>query len=118
MTDDLVKNLIVKAGVMETGERIAWGSDTALMREAASRIEALEAEVVQRKLEVAHANDTANVAIKKTRELLSDEKTRELLAENARLREALGTALERLEDQAAEIIRAKLKERTNDQEPM
>lgn len=38
----LVNQLRIKAGVMEMGERIAWGSDTALMREAADRIEALE----------------------------------------------------------------------------
>lgn len=39
---DLVKRLDIKAGVMEMGEQIAWGSDTALMREAARRIEAFE----------------------------------------------------------------------------
>lgn len=33
--DDLVKRLEIKAGVIEGGEKIAWGSDTALMREAA-----------------------------------------------------------------------------------
>ena len=42
--DDLVKRLTITAGVMEMGEMIAWGSDTALMREAADRIEELEAE--------------------------------------------------------------------------
>jgi nitric oxide reductase large subunit len=41
MSDDLVKRLTIKAGVMEMGEKIAWGSDTSLMREAADRIEAL-----------------------------------------------------------------------------
>ena len=40
---DLVKRLTIKAGVMEMGERIAWGSDTALMREAANHIEQLKA---------------------------------------------------------------------------
>jgi hypothetical protein len=44
MTDDLVKRLTIKAGVMEMGEKIAWGSDTSLMREAAKRIEELLAE--------------------------------------------------------------------------
>lgn len=43
---DIVNRLRIKAGIMEMGERIAWGSDTALMREAADRIEALE-DVVQ-----------------------------------------------------------------------
>jgi selenocysteine lyase/cysteine desulfurase len=42
MTDDLVKRLTIKAGVMEMGEKIAWGSDTSLMREAADRIKELE----------------------------------------------------------------------------
>jgi chromosome segregation ATPase len=41
MSDDLVKRLTIKAGVMEMGEKIAWGSDTSLMREAADRIEAM-----------------------------------------------------------------------------
>ncbi len=40
---DLVKRLDIKAGVMEMGEKIAWGSDTALMREAARKIEAMHA---------------------------------------------------------------------------
>ena len=39
----LIKRLRVKAGVMEMGERIAWGSETSLMREAAEKIEELEA---------------------------------------------------------------------------
>lgn len=50
--DDLIKRLEIKAGVMEMGERIAWGSDTMLMREAcrslgvmADHITALEAEL-------------------------------------------------------------------------
>jgi Rod binding domain-containing protein len=41
MSDDLVKRLTIKAGVMEMGEKIDWGSDTSLMREAADRIEEL-----------------------------------------------------------------------------
>lgn len=39
---DLVKRLDIKSGVMEMGEKIAWGSDTALMREAARKIEAMQ----------------------------------------------------------------------------
>lgn len=42
---DIVTRLQIKAGVMEMGERIAWGSDTSLMREAADTIEALRVEV-------------------------------------------------------------------------
>ena len=44
---DIVKRLEIKAGVMEMGERIAWGSDTALMREAAHQITTLTAEVAR-----------------------------------------------------------------------
>ena len=47
--EELINNLTIKAGVMEMGEKIAWGSDTALMRQAAAtlqsqaeRIKALE----------------------------------------------------------------------------
>lgn len=41
--DTLVARLRTKAGVMEMGERIAWGSDTALMYEASSALEAAQA---------------------------------------------------------------------------
>jgi hypothetical protein len=42
--NDLPKRLDIKAGVMEMGEKIAWGSDTALMREAAEKIRILQSE--------------------------------------------------------------------------
>ena len=52
--EELINNLTIKAGVMEMGEKIAWGSDTALMRQAAAtlqsqaeRIKELEAEAEQ-----------------------------------------------------------------------
>ena len=41
--NDLPKRLDIKAGMMEMGEKIAWGSDTSLMREAAAKIRALQA---------------------------------------------------------------------------
>jgi len=40
--NDLPSRLEKKAGVMEMGEKIAWGSDTALMREAAIEIRILK----------------------------------------------------------------------------
>lgn len=43
---DLAKRLRIKAGMIEMGERIAWGSDSALMREAA---DALDHAAVERK---------------------------------------------------------------------
>jgi hypothetical protein len=36
----LIKSLRIKAGVMQMGEKIAWGSDTALMLQAADMLEA------------------------------------------------------------------------------
>lgn len=49
---DLPKRLDIKAGVMEKGEKIAWGSDTALMREAADKIRALQSENTRLKAEL------------------------------------------------------------------
>ena len=37
--ENIIKSLVVKAGVMEMGEKIAWGSDTALMRQAAAALQ-------------------------------------------------------------------------------
>ena len=45
MSDDLVKRLTIKAGCIEMCEKIEWGSDTAIMREAADRIEEMEAKL-------------------------------------------------------------------------
>lgn len=44
---DLPKRLRIKAGMIKFGERIAWGSDTAIMEEAADVIEALLASTGQ-----------------------------------------------------------------------
>lgn len=37
--EELINNLTIKAGVMEMCEKIAWGSDTALMRQAAATLQ-------------------------------------------------------------------------------
>ncbi len=37
--EELINNLTIKAGIMEMGEKIAWGSDTALMRQAAATLQ-------------------------------------------------------------------------------
>ena len=42
---DLPKKLRIKAGVINMGGRIAWGSETALMEEAADLIEQQQAEI-------------------------------------------------------------------------
>jgi hypothetical protein len=47
MSDDLVKRLKIMALDIEMLEKLAWGSDSALMREAAARIEELEAKLAQ-----------------------------------------------------------------------
>jgi hypothetical protein len=38
MTAPLIERLAIKSGVMQMGEPIAWGSDTALMDEAAAEL--------------------------------------------------------------------------------
>ena len=43
----LADNLDIKAGVMEMGERIAWGSDTALMRQAADNLRKQHARIAE-----------------------------------------------------------------------
>lgn len=47
---DLPKRLRIKASMIALGERISWGSDTALMEEAADVIEALSASVENHQL--------------------------------------------------------------------
>ena len=39
---DLPKKLRIKAGMIAMGEHIAWGSDTAIMYQAATKIESME----------------------------------------------------------------------------
>ena len=48
--NDLPKRLRIKASMIALGEQIAWGSDTALMEEAADVIEALSASVENHQL--------------------------------------------------------------------
>lgn len=55
---DLVKRLRIKAGMIEMGERIAWGSDSALMREAADALE-LAAQPKWRPIETAPKDGAA-----------------------------------------------------------
>lgn len=47
MTDDLVERLRTKSAIINMGEKIAWGSETALMTEAADTILKLQAEVAE-----------------------------------------------------------------------
>lgn len=74
---DIVKRLEIKAGVMEMGERIAWGSDTALMREAAHQITTLTAEVArltgELEKETAHSKHLAGAVSRKIEELIATE---------------------------------------------
>lgn len=45
--EDLVNRLNIKADIISTGERIQWGSDSAIMREAADVLTQQEAEKQQ-----------------------------------------------------------------------
>lgn len=47
---DLPKRLRIKASMIALGERIAWGSDTAIMEEAADMIESLIASIENHQL--------------------------------------------------------------------
>ena len=57
---DLPKRLRIKAGVINMGGRIAWGSDTALMEEAAKLIEEQQAEANALKTEVSELKSELN----------------------------------------------------------
>lgn len=46
-TAEIVERLRVKSNMINMGEKIAWGSETALMDEAAARLEAAEAELAE-----------------------------------------------------------------------
>ncbi len=78
MTDDLVKRLTIKAGVMEMGEKIAWGSDTSLMREAADRIEELEAEnkLLSEGVTIAHLRGTMDAHANRADDIWAEFKDR------------------------------------------
>ena len=47
MSKTLSEQLRIKAGMMQMGEKIAWGSDTALMEQAATEIDRLKAQLAQ-----------------------------------------------------------------------
>lgn len=57
---DLPKKLRITAGVINMGGRIAWGSDTALMEEAAGLIEQQQAEANALKAEVSELKSELN----------------------------------------------------------
>ncbi len=47
MNDDLIKRLTTKAQMIELGERIAWGSETSLMHEAAAALSEAHATIAR-----------------------------------------------------------------------
>ncbi len=60
----LPEQLRIKAGMIEMGEKIAWGSDTELMRKAADKIEMLnkKIEIISLKLQLLDNNyDEINI---------------------------------------------------------
>lgn len=69
----LVERLTMMAGIIEMGEHIAWGSDTAIMREAATAIEAQAAELAavhQRYVDANEARFDAEAALAEARNAL------------------------------------------------
>jgi hypothetical protein len=53
LRDDLTKRLEIKADMLAMGERIAFGSDSAIMLEAADTIDTLATEVIESRAEIA-----------------------------------------------------------------
>lgn len=51
-TSDLEKSIGIKASMIEHGDRILWGSDAAIMREAADALAAKDAEISRLKEEI------------------------------------------------------------------
>ena len=47
MSKTLSEQIRIKAGMMQMGEKIAWGSDTALMEQAADEIDRLKSELAE-----------------------------------------------------------------------
>ena len=47
MSKELIERARIKTGVMEMGERIQWGSDTAIMRELADALEEAERRIAE-----------------------------------------------------------------------
>ena len=78
---DLAKSLEIKAGVMEMGEQIAWGSDTALMRKAAEAIRNYRARVAELQAEHEKLVKSINRAGGLTSQGASHELIREILSE-------------------------------------
>ena len=60
VTRDIFMRLNTMADMIIMGERIAWGSDTALMEEAADRIDRLEAELSQARDKAVDCDKCAN----------------------------------------------------------
>lgn len=54
--EKLIRNLTIKAGVMEMGEKIAWGSDTALMRQAAHALQSQAERIATQDAEIERLN--------------------------------------------------------------
>lgn len=66
--DDLKERLRTMADMIGLCEKISWGQDSAIMREAAARIEDLESENARLRLVAHYARDVADAAIENTRE--------------------------------------------------
>jgi hypothetical protein len=57
LRDDLTKRLEIKADMLAMGERIAFGSDSAIMRQAAETIQALATVALESRAEIARLRE-------------------------------------------------------------
>lgn len=87
MTSPISKDLRNTANMINMGEQIAWGSETALMDKAADRIDELEAA-----LDSEHSSVGFNIW-----RFWSD-KAREIAAKNADLRKEVAELKDRIEE--------------------
>ncbi len=92
--EELINNLTIKAGVMEMGEKIAWGSDTALMRQAAATLQSQAERIAKLERESETNSKAYGLAIVERDALRAElgnlpEAQAEMLAEIKRLRAQL-----------------------------
>jgi hypothetical protein len=64
LRDDLTKRLEIKADMLAMGERIAFGSDSAIMRQAADTIHALATEVIESRAEIERLTKERDEAVR------------------------------------------------------
>jgi hypothetical protein len=61
LRDDLTRRLEIKADMLAMGERIAFGSDSAIMRQASEAVHALATEVLESRAEIARMRNALSI---------------------------------------------------------